>query len=152
MIDVKMALYDNTEIELFAAFTRAVEQHRASTNVVCETDRAVKHPQDGGIALFGGVGAPPNFPPFVSRDDHPPRPTPEPTREVLDRPVVASPAHAAPYGEQPTQVQLEDALRAYGQAKGFPAARALLDEYTKGKLGDVPAEKRAELYAKLVAA
>lgn len=50
-----------------------------------------------------------------------------------------------------TQAQLEEALKAYGRAKGFPAARALLDEYTKGKLGDVPAEKHAELYAKLTA-
>jgi hypothetical protein len=51
----------------------------------------------------------------------------------------------------PTPAAMEEAVKSYGKREGFPAARKLLDEYTPGKVGDVPAEKRAELYARLTA-
>lgn len=68
-------------------------------------------------------------------------------KEVVTLYANVTPAPPATF--EPTPVAMEEAVKAYGRAKGFPAARTLLDEYTKGKIGDVPAEKRAELYAKL---
>jgi hypothetical protein len=52
---------------------------------------------------------------------------------------------------EPTQAQLEESLKAYGTKHGFDKARTLLNEYTTGKVGSVPAGRRAELYARLVA-
>lgn len=141
MIEVTLYLSDPTEINMFAEFAHTLAVYRAAKDGA-ETDEpkvvslwtpAENTRTPAGVAIEQAL----TEAVAISQGE-------------MEAPRRTTPVPASAVGPV-TQAQLEEALKAYGRAKGFPAARALLDEYTKGKLGDVPAEKHAELYAKLTA-
>jgi len=49
----------------------------------------------------------------------------------------------------PSASELEAALRIYLNTFGFPSAQALLQEFGAARIGDVPAERTAEFYARM---
>lgn len=124
MIAVTVDLWNQRELALFGEFLSEIEKIRnAGPAEVIE----VKREHD---------------------DTMPPPPYSPPEEPAIYRSTGAAPVATF----ERTPADMEEAIKAYGRAKGFPAARALLDEYVPGgKIGDVPAEKRAELYGRLTA-
>lgn len=129
MIEVTLRLYAPHEFALFAEFMKEIEKIRNAESMSA-----------GGVELV---------PAEVPTSAIPLGPLARVSPEAKAALAALDTAEVLVKG--PTPEQMETAVKAYGHAKGFPAARELLNEYTKGKIGDVPAEKRAELYARLTA-
>lgn len=125
MVEVKLYLHDAIEIQMLAQFEGFLEQKRAQDNA-----RQFENAQTPEPAI--------------------PTPATEPTEPTAppaatDTQVIASitPEGATKAAPIPTDAEMVAALTKYHEAKGLPAAVALLGEFNAKRVGDISPDLRA---------
>ena len=137
MIEVKLYLYDEAEHQAFFQFHCAILAHRRATQAMQHVPMTVEEtaPPETADALAPGEARAMDT--KIASD----------AAEARAARVIAS---ITPEGvTKPTTSALEDALRAYYSKHGLAEARKVLAEYGVNRIGEVPAEKHAELLARL---